>query len=143
MIALGVTFLVAIVLLGLYGLRVRAARFKQAEHGIARLEDALRETDAAIGRVESEIATVTDAVKASLTPRQPAKPGPKAAPSITLRDALLEWYHEEWKPGSKLVPPSRLSAKTAKGRKHSMVHAGQAPYHDAEWSASTRPAPSW
>lgn len=88
MIALGVTFLIAIVLLGIYGLRVRAARLKQAEHGIARLEDALRDTDAAIGRVESEIATVTDAVKASLAPPERAKPAPKAEPPALLRAVL-------------------------------------------------------
>ncbi len=90
MIALGVTFLVAIVLLGIYGLRVRAARLKQAEHGIARLEDALRETDATIGRVESEIAAVTDVVKASLTPPEPAKASPKPARLTALHHVFAD-----------------------------------------------------
>lgn len=164
MIVFGVTFLIAIVLLGIYGLRVRAARLKQAEHGIARLEDALRETGAAVGRVESEIAAVTDVVKASLTPREPTKPRPKAERPVFPRDPLLDeqarrvfpYYVtalaaacqplasplSEWKAGSKLVLPPRLPTKTAKGHRYFTFQPGQAPYYDAEWSPLTCPAPS-
>jgi hypothetical protein len=92
MAVFGVAFLVAVVLLGIYGLRVRVARLNQAENAIAGLEDALRQTGAAIGRVETDIAVITDAVKASLRPREPAKPPRKARLFSPLRDALL---HEQ------------------------------------------------
>jgi len=197
MAVFGVAFLVAVVLLGIYGLRVRAARLKQAENAIAELEDALRQTGAAVGRVESEIAAVTDAVKGALTSPEPAKPAPKAEPSISPRDVLLndhlrqlfwyylpatvadacsslrsplsdwvalkdvlfrhaserhheevlsthvlDWYREEWKAVSNVVPPSRLVGKVPKGVRYLTLHPGEAPYYHPKWTALTCAAPS-
>jgi hypothetical protein len=147
MVVFGVTFLVAVVLLGMYGLRVRTARLRRAEKAIDRLEDAIRQTGAAIGRVESEAAAVTDVVKASLTSAAPAKPAPKAEPPTLLRTVLrrepaprvLRYYVAAYAAGAFRFPKTELvESELLRHLLFSHTRGGE----EREWLALLRKAAS-